>query len=82
MKETSRVKLKQPYCCLVEVESLHVDLAAVNEVNGVHFSRTSSAVGCVEEARHAAPKIEHHPEFNKTAFLERWIRHRVEFAKA
>ncbi|HQD66171.1 MAG TPA: ATP-dependent DNA helicase RecG, partial [Casimicrobium huifangae] len=48
----------------------------------LRYANIEEDIDLVEAARDAAPKIEQHPDFNKTAFLERWIRHRVEFAKA
>ena len=48
----------------------------------LRYANIEEDIDLVEAARDAAPKIERHPQFNKAAFLERWIRHRVEFAKA
>ena len=48
----------------------------------LRYANIEEDIDLVEAARDAAPKIEQHPDFNKIAFLERWIRHRVEFAKA
>ena len=48
----------------------------------LRYANIEEDIGLVEAARNAATKLEHDATFNKTAFLDRWIKNRAEFAKA
>jgi ATP-dependent DNA helicase RecG len=48
----------------------------------LRYANIEEDIDLVEAVRDLAPKIERDQSFNKAAFLNRWIKHRVEFAKA
>lgn len=48
----------------------------------LRYANIEEDIDLVEAARDAATRLEHDKSFNKTAFLDRWIRNRAEFAKA
>ena len=48
----------------------------------LRYANIEEDVELVEAARDVATKLEHDGTFNKTAFLDRWIKSRAEFAKA
>ena len=48
----------------------------------LRYANIEEDVELVEAARNVATQLEHDATFNKTAFLDRWIKHRAEFAKA
>ncbi|TAG06322.1 MAG: ATP-dependent DNA helicase RecG [Betaproteobacteria bacterium] len=48
----------------------------------LRYANIEEDIDLVEAVRDLAPKLEHDPNFNKLAFLNRWIKNRVEFAKA
>ena len=48
----------------------------------LRYANIEEDIDLVEAARNAATKLEADASFDKTAFLSRWIKHRVEFAKA
>ena len=48
----------------------------------LRYANIEEDVELVEAARDVATKLEHDATFNKTAFLDRWIKNRAEFAKA
>ncbi|MGL4232321.1 MAG: ATP-dependent DNA helicase RecG [Casimicrobium sp.] len=51
-------------------------------VPGLRYANIEEDIDLVEAAREAANELENDPSFNRVAFLERWIAHRTEFAKA
>jgi ATP-dependent DNA helicase RecG len=51
-------------------------------VPGLRYANVEEDIDLVEAARDAANQLDNDPSFNRTAFLERWIAHRTEFAKA
>lgn len=51
-------------------------------VPGLRYANIEEDIDLVEAARNVAEKISADPSFNRAAFLERWIAHRTEFAKA
>ena len=48
----------------------------------LRYANIEEDIDLVEAARDAATKLEHDATFNKTAFLDRWIKNRAEFVKA
>ena len=48
----------------------------------LRYANIEEDIDLVEAVRDLAPKLERDPNFNKLAFLNRWIKNRVEFAKA
>ncbi len=48
----------------------------------LRYANIEEDIEFVEAARDAAAKLEHDALFNKTAFLDRWIKNRAEFVKA
>ena len=48
----------------------------------LRYANIEEDIDLVEAARNAATKLEQDASFNKTAFLERWIKNRAEFVKA
>jgi ATP-dependent DNA helicase RecG len=48
----------------------------------LRYANIEEDIDLVEAVRDLAPKLEHDTNFNKLAFLNRWIKNRVEFAKA
>ena len=48
----------------------------------LRYANIEEDIDLVEAARNAATRLEADASFDKTAFLSRWIKHRVEFAKA
>ena len=48
----------------------------------LRYANIEEDIELVEAARDAATKLEHDATFNKTAFLDRWIKNRAEFVKA
>ncbi len=48
----------------------------------LRYANIEEDIDLVEAVRDLAPKLEHDSNFNKLAFLNRWIKNRVEFAKA
>ena len=48
----------------------------------LRYANIEEDIGLVEAARDSATKLEHDVTFNKTAFLDRWIKNRAEFVKA
>ena len=48
----------------------------------LRYANIEEDIDLVEAARNAATKLEHDTSFNKTAFLDRWIKNRAEFVKA
>ena len=48
----------------------------------LRYANIEEDIDLVEAARNAASKLEHDNAFNKTEFLDRWIKNRAEFAKA
>jgi len=48
----------------------------------LRYANIEEDIDLVEASRNAATKLEHDATFNKTAFLDRWIKNRAEFAKA
>ena len=48
----------------------------------LRYANIEEDIELVEAARDAATKLEHDASFNKTAFLDRWIKNRAEFVKA
>jgi ATP-dependent DNA helicase RecG len=51
-------------------------------VPGLRYANIEEDIDLVEAARDAANVLQSDPNFNRVAFLERWIAHRTEFAKA
>ncbi len=51
-------------------------------VPGLRYANIEEDIDLVEAARDAANELQNDPSFNRVAFLERWIAHRTEFAKA
>jgi ATP-dependent DNA helicase RecG len=51
-------------------------------VPGLRYANIEEDIDLVEAARNAANQLDNDPSFNRAAFLERWIAHRTEFAKA
>ncbi len=51
-------------------------------VPGLRYANIEEDIDLVEAARDAANELQNDPSFNCEAFLERWIAHRTEFAKA
>jgi ATP-dependent DNA helicase RecG len=51
-------------------------------IPGLRYANIEEDIDLVEAARNAANQLDRDPEFNRAAFLERWIAHRTEFAKA
>jgi ATP-dependent DNA helicase RecG len=51
-------------------------------VPGLRYANIEEDIELVEAARDAANELQNDPSFNHAAFLERWIAHRTEFAKA
>jgi len=48
----------------------------------LRYANIEEDIELVEAARDAATKLEHDATFDKTAFLDRWIKNRAEFVKA
>ncbi len=48
----------------------------------LRYANIEEDIELVEAARDAATRLEHDASFNKTAFLDRWIKSRAEFVKA
>ena len=48
----------------------------------LRYANIEEDIGLVEAARDSATNLEHDVTFNKTAFLDRWIKNRAEFVKA
>ena len=48
----------------------------------LRYANIEEDIDLVEAARNAATKLEQDASFNKTAFLDRWIKNRAEFVKA
>ncbi len=48
----------------------------------LRYANIEEDIDLVEAARDAATRLENDKSFNKTAFLDRWIKNRAEFAKA
>ena len=48
----------------------------------LRYANIEEDIELVEAARDAATKLEHDASFNKTEFLNRWIKNRAEFVKA
>ena len=48
----------------------------------LRYANIEEDIDLVEAARDAATKLEADATFNRTAFVERWVKHRAEFAKA
>ncbi len=48
----------------------------------LRYANIEEDLDLVEAARDAATRLENDKSFNKTAFLDRWIKNRAEFAKA
>ena len=48
----------------------------------LRYANIEEDIDLVEAARDAATKLEQDASFNKTAFLDRWIKNRAEFVKA
>ncbi len=48
----------------------------------LRYANIEEDIELVEAARNAATRLEHDGAFNKTAFLDRWIKNRAEFVKA
>jgi ATP-dependent DNA helicase RecG len=48
----------------------------------LRYANIEEDIDLVEAVRDLAPQLEHDGDFNKLAFLNRWIKNRVEFAKA
>jgi len=48
----------------------------------LRYANIEEDIDLVEAARDAATKLESDTTFDRTAFVDRWIRHRAEFAKA
>ena len=48
----------------------------------LRYANIEEDIDLVEAARDAATKLEVDATFNRTAFVERWVKHRAEFAKA
>ncbi|MBL8308918.1 MAG: ATP-dependent DNA helicase RecG [Burkholderiales bacterium] len=48
----------------------------------LRYANVEEDLDLVEAARNAATQLESDPTFNKAAFLDRWIKSRVEFARA
>ncbi len=48
----------------------------------LRYANIEEDIDLVEAARDAATRLENDKSFDKTAFLDRWIRNRAEFAKA
>ncbi len=48
----------------------------------LRYANIEEDIDLVEAARDAATELESDPSFNRAAFVDRWIKHRAEFAKA
>ena len=48
----------------------------------LRYANIEEDIDLVEAARNAATRLESDPTFNRGAFIDRWIKHRAEFAKA
>ena len=48
----------------------------------LRYANIEEDIDLLEAARDAATKLEGDASFNRTAFVDRWIKHRAEFAKA
>ncbi len=48
----------------------------------LRYANIEEDIDLVEAARDAAKQLESDPSFNRASFVDRWIKHRAEFAKA